>query len=181
MHQCRPLHEYDLTCPKPPTPPQPQLPSGASVLDAASLPPCFTVGSLSPTSNVLPSPQPHLVNPVLSFMKAFHLRSDKDSIKRVVADRFSCTVVDSAKKDLWSFCSDKLKAANLPFQARRDSDRRSHLTADIEDLIHVFDALDSSDSIPPSTVRPMISSSCLLYVLIQLQNRSSRTLRSCRT
>ena len=82
-------------------------------------------------------------------MKAFRLRSDKDSIKRVVADRFSCTAVDSAKKDLWSFCSDKLKAANLSFQARRDSDRRSHLTADIEDLIHVFDALDSSDSIPP--------------------------------
>ena len=82
-------------------------------------------------------------------MKAFRLRSDKDSIKRVVADHFSCTAVDSAKKDLWSFCSDKLKAANLSFQARRDSDRRSHLTADIEDLIHVFDALDSSDSIPP--------------------------------
>ena len=114
MHQGRPLHEYDLTFPKPPTPPQPQLPSGASV-HAASLPPCFTVGSLSPTSNVLPSPQPHSVNPVLFFMKAFRLRSDKDSLKRVVVDRFSCTAVDSAKKDLWSFCSDKL---NLPFQAR---------------------------------------------------------------
>ena len=37
-------------------------------------------------------------------------------------------------------------AANLPFHARRDSDKRTQLTANIE---HIFDALDSSDSIPP--------------------------------
>ena len=142
--QCRPLHEYDLTCPKPPTPPQPQLPSGVSILDAASLPPCFTVGSLSPTSNGLPSPQPHLVNPVLSFMKAFRIRSDKDSLKRVVADRFSCTAVDSAKKDLWSFCSDKLKAANLPFQAKRDSDRRSKILQNMMSKVESLEKLLSS-------------------------------------
>ena len=39
-------------------------------------------------------------------------------------------------------------AANLPFQARRDSDKRSQLTANIDDIIQAFDALDSSDSIP---------------------------------
>ena len=39
-------------------------------------------------------------------------------------------------------------AANLHFQARRDSDKRSQLTADIEDLVQAFDTLDSSDSIP---------------------------------
>ena len=40
-------------------------------------------------------------------------------------------------------------AANLPFHARRDSDKHSQLTANIEDIILAFDALDSSDSIPP--------------------------------
>ena len=117
-----------------------------------SLPPCFPVGSLSSTGNVLTSPpqspRPHLVSPVLSFIKAFRLKRDKDSLKRVVADRFSCAAFDGAKKDLWSICSENLMAANLPFQARRDSDKCSQLTANIEDLIQAFDTLDSSDSIP---------------------------------
>ena len=82
MHQGRPLCEYDLTCPKTPTLPQPQfqprpcsnVPAGVSVHDV-SLPPCFPVGSLSSNGNVLTSPpqspRPRLVNPVLSFIKAF--------------------------------------------------------------------------------------------------------------
>ena len=156
VHQGKPLYEYDLTCPTQPqsknhSRPGSNVPTGAAEHDA-SLPPCFSVGSLSSASNVLSSladsPEPHLVNPVLSFIKAFRLRSDTDSLKRVVADRFSCAAVASAKKVLWSFCSGNLVAANLQFQARRDSDKRSQLTADIEDLVQAFDTLDSSDSIP---------------------------------
>ena len=104
-----------------------------------------------------------LVNSVLSFIKAFRLRSDKDSLKRVVADRFSSADVDSAKRAFWHFCHDELVAAKLPFHARRDSDKHSQLSADLEDIIVAFDTLDSSDSIPP-IVRPMISCFCLLCV-----------------
>ena len=35
----------------------------------------------------------------------------------------------------------------MPYQARRDSDNRSQMAADIEDLVCAFDALDASDSI----------------------------------
>ena len=39
-------------------------------------------------------------------------------------------------------------AANLAFHARRDSDKRSQLSANLVDIIQAFDALDSTDSIP---------------------------------
>ena len=55
-------------------------------------------------------------------------------------------------KDLWNFVSDNLMAANL---------------------------LINQTQYPPSTVSPMISSSYLLCLLIQLQNKSSRALRFC--
>ena len=72
---------------------------------------CTPVTPLSSQDNVLTSqssdrekipspPQPMLVNSILSFIKAFRLRSDKDSLKRVVADRFSSADVDSAKRAL---------------------------------------------------------------------------------
>ena len=92
--------------------------------------------------------QPLLVNSVLSFIKAFRLKGDKRSLISVVADRFSSSAVDNAKKDLWNFCSDKLIAANLPFQARRDSVKRRQLIANLEDIIEAFDTLHISDSIP---------------------------------
>ena len=66
---------------------------------------------------------------VLSFVKGFHLKSE-----RVVADGFSCAAIESAKKDLWNFFSYNLMAANLSFQAIHDSVKRSQLTANIEDL-----------------------------------------------
>ena len=169
LHLGRPLCEYNLSCPEPPSCPQPQNlpsldnnePAGASVVveDTNTSSACSPVPPLSTTDNTLTSQhspmnnmssahQPFLVNPVLSFIKAFRLKSDMDTLKRVAADRFSCTAVDSAKKDLWNFCSEELLTANLPFHSRRDSDKRSQLTANLEDIIQAFDVLDSSDSIP---------------------------------
>ena len=37
----------------------------------------------------------------------------------------------------------------LTMQARRDSDGRSQLVADLEDILKAFEALDRADSIPP--------------------------------
>ena len=39
-------------------------------------------------------------------------------------------------------------AAKLPVHAKRDSNKHSQLSADLEDIIVAFDTLDSSDSIP---------------------------------
>ena len=50
---------------------------------------------------------------------------------------------------LWDSCAEALRSLNLPFQQRRDSDKRKQITADVEDLLLAFDALDSVDSIPP--------------------------------
>ena len=161
----RPLSDYDLTCPRSQPPPAGSssgVSSGAAsvaVGNVATSAACTPVTPLSSQDNVLTSqssdrenipspPQPMLVNSVLSFIKAFRLRSDKDSLKRVVADRFSSADVDGAKRAFWNFCHDELVAAKLPFHARRDSDKRSQLSADLEDIIVAFDTLDSTDSIP---------------------------------
>lgn len=107
-----------------------------------------TLTSQPTPSNNLPSHTPMLVNSVLSFIKAFRLKSDKDNLKIVVSDRFSCASAVSVKKVLWEFCSNELVAVNLSFHVRRDSDKRSQLSANLEDIIEAFDALDSSESIP---------------------------------
>ena len=50
---------------------------------------------------------------------------------------------------LWDSCGLALEEASLPFQARRDSENRCQLVADIEDIIAAFDALDAKVLIPP--------------------------------
>ena len=77
-----------------------------------------------------------LIAPVLAFIKAFRLKSDYDSIKRSVYENFSCELVESAKKALWNFCGSALDVASLPFQVRRDSERRSQLVANLEDILN---------------------------------------------
>ena len=90
-----------------------------------------------------------IVDTVLSFVKAYRLKGDTNSLKIKISERFSAASVCVAKKVLWESCADALRALNLPYQQRRDSDKRRQLTADIEDIIMAFDALDSNDSIPP--------------------------------
>ena len=90
-----------------------------------------------------------IVDTVLSFVKAYRLKGDLKSLKSNISERFCGASVSAAKKLLWDSCDDAFRALNLPYQQRRDSDKRKQLTADIEDLIMAFDALDSSHSIPP--------------------------------
>ena len=70
-------------------------------------------------------------------------------MKKKIAERFSGASISAAKKMLWDSCAQALRSLNLPYQQRRDSDKRKQLTADIEDLLLAFDALDSNNSIPP--------------------------------
>ena len=90
-----------------------------------------------------------LVDAVLSFIKAFRLKGDNDSLKLAVSERFSPKEVESGKKHLWDNCVGVLEANGLAFHARRDSDRRSQLAANLEDIIHFFEVLDSVGKIPP--------------------------------
>ena len=102
----------------------------------ASSSPCTPVSSTDnaltsqplPAQNTQSASQPMLVNSALSFIKTFLLKSDKDTLKRVVADRLPLTV---QRKTCGSY-----------------SDKRSQLSANIDDIIQAFDALDSSESIP---------------------------------
>ena len=82
-----------------------------------------------------------VVDPVLSFIKAFRLKGDSDSLGRVVRDRFSSATVETAKRLLWDSCSQSLEVANLPFQVRRDSENRTLLTANLDDILVAFDLM----------------------------------------
>ena len=71
------------------------------------------------SSNLSPS---LLVNTALSFIKAFHLKGDADSLRMIVKERFSPKEIEKAKLNLWNFCKSDLEANGLQFHAHRDSD-----------------------------------------------------------
>ena len=70
-------------------------------------------------------------------------------MKLAVTERFSASNVDTSKKLLWDHCMDTFQAKNFVFHVRRDSDKRSQLAANLEDLIQMFNILDSVGKIPP--------------------------------
>ena len=90
-----------------------------------------------------------IVDALLSFVKAYCLKGDKNSLKVKLCEHFSGGSISSAKKLLWDSCALPLRSLHLPYQQRRDSDKHKQLTADIEDLLLAFDALDTNNSIPP--------------------------------
>ena len=53
----------------------------------------------------------------------------------VVSERFSPKEVETGKRLLWDYCSSVLEANGLLFHVRRDSDRRSQLVANLDDII----------------------------------------------
>ena len=69
-------------------------------------------GDLSPVSHsVMMSCSPVatgncslLVDTALSFIKAYHLKGDKDSLRRIVGERFISDAVEVAKRLLWDSC-----------------------------------------------------------------------------
>jgi hypothetical protein len=53
----------------------------------------------------------------------------------VVAEHFSPKEVEAGKRLLWDYCRGDLEANGLLFHVRRDSDRRSQLVANLDDII----------------------------------------------
>ena len=80
-----------------------------------------------------------------SFIKAFRLKGDVDSLRMAVTERFSPKEVEAAKSSLWDCSKLDLEAKSFVFHVRRDSDKRSQLAANLDDI---FDMLDSVARIP---------------------------------
>ena len=75
-----------------------------------------------------------LINSVLSFVKAYRLKGDIESLKKRVCEHFSSTDVENAKRVLWDYCRQELEAAGIVYHARRGSDKRCQLVANIDDI-----------------------------------------------
>ena len=162
MHLGKPLGDYSLSCPQNYSSQQTSVASvsqlaslspigGDCVLSAPNLEDALSasnvVGSILSSCTASVS-SPLFANAVLSFIKAYRLKGDSTSLKRLVEDRFSSDSITEAKIQLWDVCKQKLDDSALHFQNRRDSDKRSQLTANLEDILQAFEVLDSSDSIP---------------------------------
>ena len=103
------------------------------------LPPCNTGSNTAP---------PLLVDTALSFIKAFRFKGDVDSLRMAVTERFSPKEVEAAKSSLWDCSKLDLEAKSFVFHVRRDSDKRSQLAANLDDILQMFDMLDSVARIP---------------------------------
>lgn len=162
-HLRKPLADYDLSCFDLATGTGASLSTGlvtdlssSSVqLSGDAVFPCSSQvqsGGTDSGSVSMSSPRsctrPLLVDVVLSFVKAYRLKSDKESLTSVVTERFSAKEVEAAKGSLWEYCKVDLEAMDLVFHVRRDSDRRSQLAANLEDILQMFEALDSIEKIP---------------------------------
>ena len=154
LHLGKPLHEFNLSFLS--------HQDSESHLTSASESHAASAGSLlvvdTPVLVTPPSPSCNvvdvgidcmsIVDPVLSFIKAFRLRGDVDSLKRIIVDHFSSSSVEAAKRSLWGSCYYLLDKLGLPHVTQRDSDKRSQLLANLDDILTAFKVLDSKDMIP---------------------------------
>ena len=164
MHLGKPLCDYDLglspdNISSLPSVSDTSTATAVPLFTASDIPSAGVVGTLFATSNrssvsacnsVVTDVHdcPLLANAVLSFIKAFRLKGDNESLKGIVIERFSDVAVDTAKKLLWDVCKDQLVSAGLSFHSRRDSDKRSQLVANLEDILQAFQSLDSLNQVP---------------------------------
>lgn len=88
------------------------------------------------------------INPVLSFVKAYRLKGDKDSLNRLISNKFDFSAVSHVWKTLWDSCRKSLENSGLSFHVRRDTERRSGLVKVISDVTSAFDKLDDTEDCP---------------------------------
>ena len=208
LHQGRPVGDYNLSCPQSllveddvsahsllSAPEQSVGDTSSACSHGASLSSSNTVlstQSLSTTNHCL------LIKSVLCFIKAFHLKGDNHSLKRLVSERFSPNAVLEAKRAIWDFCKDELETADLAFHVRRDSDKRTQLAANLDDIVQAFDVLDSSGLIPniiycesnelltlpplsldPTAEQVQLNTQALQTLVAQVENLEKKLSESC--
>ena len=132
--------------------PLPASISPASLIYGAGVPPSqpdqLRHSASGNPSNGVTGSKPLLVNTVLSFIVAYCLKGDSDSLKRVAGEHFCNEDIEAAKGLLWDCCSSDITAKGLVFHSRCDSDKRSQFTANLDDILQALEVLDTSDSIP---------------------------------
>ena len=82
------------------------------------------------------------MNPVLAFIKACRLRSDRDSLFKIVLSHFDISRLSGALKTLWDHCSLDLEELHLSFHQRRSNE------AVLNDLYTAIDKLDLANKLP---------------------------------
>ena len=137
QHLGKPLSDYNLSCAQ----------CSQSSVESASASALSHVPSVNSVTTGTDCSL--LVDTVLSFVKAYRLKGDNNSLKNIVGECFSTEAVEGAKKLLWDNCKQHLEGAGLPYQARRDSEKRSQIAANIDDILRAFESLDSGNLIPP--------------------------------
>ena len=93
--------------------------------------------------------QPSLYNAVLTFIKAFRMKGDTDSLKQALGKSFYENEVANALKILWDSSSSVLESSGFTYHQRRGSEKCPVAELVIKDILSAFDKLDSSESIPP--------------------------------
>ena len=104
--------------------------------------------SLSQSLSQSQLPIQQLINPVLTFVKAFCLKGDNASLKSVIASRFDAATVSLAVKALWEFSGNDLSRLGLVYHSRRNTDKQQLFESVFADLINVFDTLDADHCLP---------------------------------
>ncbi len=83
-----------------------------------------------------------IVDPILAFIKAYRLKGDNESLKKVISDRFDISALEEAKRKLWGDCEHALSEEGLVSQRRRSAIKH------LEDILAAFEALDTTASLP---------------------------------
>ena len=95
---------------------------------------CVSVSSSSSVPSGLNSgfnPASHIVNPVLTFLKAFPLTGDKDSLKSRTHECFSGSSLSEAMKLLRNCCSQSFVPLGLQYRPQCDSSLSSSQLQDV--------------------------------------------------
>ena len=109
-------------------------------------------GASTASPNSLTSGAPHsgalLVDASLAFIKAYRLKGDTFGLKQAVLSVFDATLLAAAYKSLWDMCGNVLRDCGLAYHSRRSSDKRPVVDALLDDILVVFDKLDTVDKLP---------------------------------
>lgn len=90
-----------------------------------------------------------LSDPVLAFIKGYHLCGSIENLKRTALLKFDADLLSMAKRLLWdSECSDFLSAAGLNFQSHHNFKKQTLAAADLDDALIAFGKVDEDKEIP---------------------------------
>ena len=94
------------------------------------------------------SSHPSIVNPLLAFVKAYRLRGNIASLKKLISAHFDLSSLIDAHKYIWDYCGDALEQLGLTYHSRRSTDKRDAFEAILSDILLAISKLDDDDKLP---------------------------------